>query len=82
MVAAGLGVTVMPEGFTAPGVVRPRLAGFDLRRTVGIAYGGRHEAMRLSRPTFVSALYSVLRRTRGGDTIPLAKLPPLDKMGR
>jgi DNA-binding transcriptional LysR family regulator len=37
MVAAGLGLTVMPDGYRHPGVVRPRLAGFDARRTIGWA---------------------------------------------
>lgn len=36
LVSAGLGVTVMPEGFAADGVTRPRLAGFDFTRTIGI----------------------------------------------
>ena len=38
LVAAGLGVTIMPEGYQHAGVVRRRLAGFDLRRDVGILY--------------------------------------------
>lgn len=38
LVAAGLGVTVMPEGHAAPGVVRARLAGFDHVREVGLLY--------------------------------------------
>lgn len=37
MVAAGLGITMMPECYRAEGVVRPRLAGFDLTRTLGWA---------------------------------------------
>jgi len=36
LVGAGVGVTVMPEGFSAEGVTRPKLAGFDFRRTIGI----------------------------------------------
>lgn len=39
LVAEGMGVTVMPDGFVASGVARPRLAGFDFRRDVGILYG-------------------------------------------
>lgn len=38
LVAAGLGITMMPDCFHAPGVVRPRLAGFALRRKIGVAY--------------------------------------------
>jgi DNA-binding transcriptional LysR family regulator len=39
LVQAGLGLTVMPDGFTAPGVTRPRLANFDFVRTIGIVHG-------------------------------------------
>lgn len=39
LVKAGMGITVMPEGFVASGVVRPRLAGFDLQRRIGILHG-------------------------------------------
>lgn len=55
LVRAGLGVTVMPDGFTAEGVVRPRLTGFDLTRNLGILYlDGRdrlatHPAMEAAR---------------------------------
>lgn len=37
-VAAGLGVTVMPDRFTAPGVVRVPLADFAHARTIGLVY--------------------------------------------
>lgn len=43
MVAAGMGVTVMPDCFEWPGVMRPRLAGFQLRRTIGMLLGERHD---------------------------------------
>lgn len=39
LVAAGMGVTLMPDGFTAADVVRPRLAGFEYRRVIGLLYG-------------------------------------------
>lgn len=38
LVAAGMGVTVMPDGFVAQGVARPRLAGFNFKRDIGIMY--------------------------------------------
>lgn len=38
MVAAGVGVTVMPDCFSADGVRRPHLAGFDHRRDLGLLY--------------------------------------------
>ncbi|KKW90679.1 MULTISPECIES: LysR family transcriptional regulator [Sphingobium] len=37
MVGAGLGITVMPQSYRAQDVVRPRLSGFDLTRTLGWA---------------------------------------------
>ena len=37
-VAAGLGVTVMPDGYAAPGVVRPKLEGFEFTRTLGLHF--------------------------------------------
>lgn len=39
-VAAGLGITVMPDGFTAPGVVRVPLAEFNHTRTIGCLFRG------------------------------------------
>lgn len=38
LVAAGLGVTVMPDRHAAPGVRRAKLAGFDHVRDVGLLY--------------------------------------------
>lgn len=37
-VAAGLGITVMPDSFVAPGVVRVPLSGFTLTRTIGLVH--------------------------------------------
>jgi DNA-binding transcriptional LysR family regulator len=45
LVRAGFGVTVMPECFIAEGVVRPRLAGFDLVRNLGVLYGDRRNEL-------------------------------------
>lgn len=39
LVAAGVGVTVMPDCFRARGVARPRLAGFETGRELGLVYG-------------------------------------------
>lgn len=40
LVRAGLGVTVMPDSFRTPDVARPRLAGFDLTREIGLLHAG------------------------------------------
>ncbi len=47
LVAAGLGVTVMPDGFFAPDVVRPRLAGFEFTRDIGLIHAP-HFAKKIS----------------------------------
>jgi DNA-binding transcriptional LysR family regulator len=38
LVQAGLGITVMPASYALQGVVRPLLAGFNLKRQVGLLY--------------------------------------------
>jgi LysR family transcriptional regulator, hydrogen peroxide-inducible genes activator len=45
-VRAGLGVTVMPDCFTAEGVVRPRLTDFGFTRTIGLLYAPHAHGMR------------------------------------
>lgn len=40
LVRAGLGITVMPDGFQDPEIARPRLAGFALKREIGILHAG------------------------------------------
>ena len=44
LVRSGLGITVMPDCFCAPGVVRPRLADFPFTREIGLVFG--HDADR------------------------------------
>ncbi|AUW56761.1 LysR family transcriptional regulator [Sphingobium sp. SCG-1] len=60
LVAAGLGVTVMPESFKATGVVRPRFSGFDLTRTVGLIYGAASESYAASPPALIEAARKIL----------------------
>lgn len=50
LVRAGLGITVMPDCFTAPGVVRPRLADFPFSRDIGLLFGGHAGAVLRDRP--------------------------------
>ncbi|HYZ48118.1 MAG TPA: LysR family transcriptional regulator, partial [Sphingomonas sp.] len=55
LVQAGLGITVMPESFNAPDVVRPKLAGFDERRTIGLCYAaGLDEQRRAASPVLAA----------------------------
>ncbi|MEP7221792.1 MAG: LysR family transcriptional regulator [Novosphingobium sp.] len=56
MVAAGLGITVMPASYGWPGVSRPRLAGFGLSRRVGFLFGHESEHLRDQPHGFLAAL--------------------------
>ncbi|WP_449252929.1 LysR family transcriptional regulator [Brevundimonas naejangsanensis] len=54
LVGAGLGVTVMPDGFEAPGVVRPKLADFDMEREIAILHGPHIDAAAPAGPTLAA----------------------------
>lgn len=70
MVAAGLGITVMPWSYRALGVARPRLAGFDLVRSLGWAATPESEHLLDSPVPLMQALQSMLcdpmRKTESG----------------
>ncbi|MEZ5971591.1 MAG: LysR substrate-binding domain-containing protein [Hyphomonadaceae bacterium] len=63
MVAAGLGVTVAPSSFKAPGLASVNLAGFDLSRDVGLVFSDR---MRDRGGAFVEAARATYS-SHGGD---------------
>ena len=59
LVQAGLGLTVMPDGYRAPGVARPRLANFEFARRIGLIRpleadigGARNPVLETVRETF------------------------------
>ena len=56
MVGAGLGLTVMPLSFRAPDVVRPRLVGFTLMRTLGWSAAPDNRHMLTNASSFVEAV--------------------------
>lgn len=56
LVEAGLGLTVMPDCFAAPGISRPRLSGFDERRTIGLLHAPGLPAERRARSPVLDAL--------------------------
>jgi DNA-binding transcriptional LysR family regulator len=60
MVAAGLGITVMPESYAHEEVVRPRLAGFAFQRTLGYAFGHDAEQLSAQPPPLLRALAQAL----------------------
>jgi DNA-binding transcriptional LysR family regulator len=61
MVAAGLGVTVAPLSFKAPGLASVNLAGFELSRDVGLVFSDR---MRDRGGAFVDAARAVYGRRK------------------
>lgn len=61
MVAAGIGVTVMPQSYRHPGVVQPRLSGFDVQRTLGWQFGHATEHLSEARPAIMLALEQSVR---------------------
>ena len=64
LVAAGLGVTVMPDCYVAPGVARPRLAGFATKRRIGLLYSRDESAQARGHSPIVEALRMQLSRPR------------------
>lgn len=64
LVQSGLGVTVMPASYTLKGVLRPRLAGFNLKRQIGFLYAEHATHWRQAASPLLSAIrsrYSLLR---------------------
>ncbi len=61
MVAAGLGITVMPCSYATAGISWVPLAGFDLRRTIGFQYGPDSEHARDAAHPLMDAVRSLMR---------------------
>ncbi|BAV63575.1 LysR family transcriptional regulator [Sphingobium cloacae] len=60
MVAAKLGITVMPESYHHDGVLRPGLTGFGLKRTIGWAFSSGTEHFLASPLPFMLAVGTAL----------------------
>ncbi|MDO7836641.1 LysR family transcriptional regulator [Sphingobium sp. HBC34] len=65
MVAAGLGITVMPDSHTHPGVTRPRLTGFQMQRRIGWIATQTAEPLLAQPVPLMSALEERLTALRG-----------------
>jgi DNA-binding transcriptional LysR family regulator len=65
LVQAGIGVTVMPDGFSAVGIARPRLQGFDFLRSLGILHGAHIDDPLQSRAPCLTAMRSVVPELPG-----------------
>ncbi len=60
LVATGLGVTVMPDCYTARGVARVKMAGFDLRRTIGLMFADGSESLSTTPTAPIMAARSIV----------------------
>lgn len=60
MVAAGVGITVMPVSYRMEGVVRPALDGFRAMRTIGWAAAHHAEDVLCNRPPLLNAMEHAL----------------------
>lgn len=63
-VRAGLGVTVMPDGFAFPGVVRPRLEDFPYVREIGLIYASHADQDTLRDGPVVARLIRAIEAAR------------------
>ncbi|MBB6124525.1 LysR family transcriptional regulator [Sphingobium subterraneum] len=59
-VAAGGGLALMPECYRWPGVARPRLAGFDVMRSVALLFADEQRQAALVRHPFIQAAIDTL----------------------
>ena len=64
LVRAGLGITVMPEGFRAEAVARPLLADFTPEREVGLLYAAHVDPARLRAGGVLQALIAAVAAAR------------------
>lgn len=60
-VRAGLGVTVMPDCFREPGIVRVHLEGFDFTRDIGLVFAPHADAQELAQSPAIAALVAAVR---------------------
>jgi len=60
MVAAGLGITIIPSSHHLEGVMRPLLSGFGLRRTLGWMTTADNEALLADPPAILTAIEAAL----------------------
>jgi DNA-binding transcriptional LysR family regulator len=56
LVRAGLGITVMPDGYHDEGVRRPKLLGFDVRRRIGLLYSSSASDLQTGDSAMIAAL--------------------------
>ncbi|QNE30657.1 LysR family transcriptional regulator [Sphingomonas sp. NBWT7] len=59
-VRAGLGITVMPNGFREPGIARVPLDTFDFVRALGLVFAPHHDAAVMARSSTITALIAAV----------------------
>jgi DNA-binding transcriptional LysR family regulator len=64
-VRSGLGITIMPDCFTAPGVARPALADFGFERRIGLIYGPHADPAMLRPQLPLRAVRETIEAFRG-----------------
>jgi DNA-binding transcriptional LysR family regulator len=64
LVQVGLGVTVMPASYTMKGVVRPLLAGFNLKRQIGLLYAGHADHLQHAASPMLEAIRTRYARAK------------------
>jgi DNA-binding transcriptional LysR family regulator len=64
LVQVGLGVTVMPASYTMKGVVRPLLAGFNLKRQIGLLYAGHADHLQHAASPMLEAIRARYARAK------------------
>jgi len=73
-VRAGLGVTVMPDGYRSAGVVRPKMADFPFTRDIGLLFGPHVDPVQLRHSPALACLVDTIRAVRareiGSDPVP------------
>ena len=65
LVRSGLGITVMPDCFRAPGIVRPRLADFPFTREIGLLFGHHADAASLRERRAIGLLAEAIEERAG-----------------
>lgn len=64
MVCAGLGITVMPDSYRAPGMASVKMAGFTLRRMLGFQFAHAAEHLRAEPHPLLDAVRTELGKAR------------------
>ncbi|WP_156679464.1 LysR family transcriptional regulator [Sphingomonas profundi] len=65
-VRSGIGITIMPDGFAAPGVARVRMADFDHTRRIGLVHAPHADVARQRQSPVLPDLAAAIAQVRTG----------------